>query len=991
MEEHSFFRTRARTIDHLGREQIADCPTAISELWKNAYDAYAKNVQLHIFDGDIPVAAIVDDGHGINVTEFKNKWLTVGTESKTNGFEVDIDDRDGLEFRPKQGQKGIGRLSSAALGPLLLLVSKRKNSKFVAALIDWRLFENPFLYLQDVRIPVREFDQCFELVELVPKLFDILMGNIWGDSDDSSRNIRLSEAWDHFSAQEINAGILQENTTKEKIVNTLISQVFSEKHFSVWPLWNANSVKGTAMFIAEIQDDLLYQLSETPIDSAKDTEKLSRELFFQTLSNFTDPFSSDEEPRIKNFKYLIKTWKKNIPKEILGDSKEFDLGNLEDLEHIIDGSIDENGYFNGRVKVFGEWIDNFTVKPNQAKPIRKDSTVGPFHLRVGTFEMQIGSTSLTDEQHAKFSTQAEKYSGFRVYRDGLRVMPYGRVDSDYFSIEYRRSKNAGRYFWANRRMFGRVAITREKNPNLKDKAGREGLIDNKASKIFREIVEKILTDAADKYLGSKSEIRKPTLESIKEKKALVKAEEDRKKLQSKERLRVKKAIKQNTASLIAHNANLHDLKLTLESRISLNSLDELQALKIKIDHLNEVTQKYSLSPIPQNLGRLEDEYRTYRKHESAARESIRDLTIEINKAISNSTEKTDLEKASEIYRSKLSSINNSITRLSSKGKLMLSEHIGELDKLVKYSREQFKIAGNTVLENLKLENINFEEALNQLDAEQNKIDIENTQRLSPYITALERISEEIDLEGLAIHSLNESLKYREEIVRLHALAQLGITVEIIGHELESLDLRINSGLKLLSNGALTTQQHHLLEDVKNANSALTQKLQFLSPLKLSGEQISQKISGQEIYEFVRSYFQEYFERQEIMLEASLSFKKMYIIDIVSRIYPIFINLVNNAQYWVQNSSISNRTILFDINDKEVIVADNGPGVELDDIDQLFTLFFTRKQRGGRGVGLYLCKQNLQANGHKIRYETQESRKILPGANFAIEFRGMENG
>ena len=34
------FQTRARTVDHLGREQIADTPTAISELWKNAFDAY---------------------------------------------------------------------------------------------------------------------------------------------------------------------------------------------------------------------------------------------------------------------------------------------------------------------------------------------------------------------------------------------------------------------------------------------------------------------------------------------------------------------------------------------------------------------------------------------------------------------------------------------------------------------------------------------------------------------------------------------------------------------------------------------------------------------------------------------------------------------------------------------------------------------------------------------------------------------------------------
>lgn len=32
MTQHVTFQTRARTIDHLGREQIADCPTAISEL-----------------------------------------------------------------------------------------------------------------------------------------------------------------------------------------------------------------------------------------------------------------------------------------------------------------------------------------------------------------------------------------------------------------------------------------------------------------------------------------------------------------------------------------------------------------------------------------------------------------------------------------------------------------------------------------------------------------------------------------------------------------------------------------------------------------------------------------------------------------------------------------------------------------------------------------------------------------------------------------------
>ena len=46
------FRARARTIEHLGKGQIADCPTAVSELWKNAYDAYARDVALYTVDAN---------------------------------------------------------------------------------------------------------------------------------------------------------------------------------------------------------------------------------------------------------------------------------------------------------------------------------------------------------------------------------------------------------------------------------------------------------------------------------------------------------------------------------------------------------------------------------------------------------------------------------------------------------------------------------------------------------------------------------------------------------------------------------------------------------------------------------------------------------------------------------------------------------------------------------------------------------------------------
>ena len=123
-------------MDHLGREQIADCPTAISELWKNAFDAYARQVELNIYPGDQPVASITDDGHGMSRDEFSQRWLVVGTEAKATVDRTPVKDRNGLRLRPRQGQKGIGRLSCANLGPLLLLVSKRKGIPFIATLVD---------------------------------------------------------------------------------------------------------------------------------------------------------------------------------------------------------------------------------------------------------------------------------------------------------------------------------------------------------------------------------------------------------------------------------------------------------------------------------------------------------------------------------------------------------------------------------------------------------------------------------------------------------------------------------------------------------------------------------------------------------------------------------------------------------------------------------------------------------------------------------------
>src|SRR5579862_2740056 len=72
------FKARARALDMLGRQQIAGIPTAISELFKNAHDAYADRVVVDYFR-QASLLVLRDDGVGMSEKDFEERWLTIGT------------------------------------------------------------------------------------------------------------------------------------------------------------------------------------------------------------------------------------------------------------------------------------------------------------------------------------------------------------------------------------------------------------------------------------------------------------------------------------------------------------------------------------------------------------------------------------------------------------------------------------------------------------------------------------------------------------------------------------------------------------------------------------------------------------------------------------------------------------------------------------------------------------------------------------------------
>lgn len=978
------FHTQARTVDHLGREQIADCPTAISELWKNAYDAYARNVSLHIFDDPEPVAAIFDDGHGMSYEEFADRWLVVGTDSKFDNSLSDESDRDGLPKRTKQGQKGIGRLSSANLGPLLLLVSKRKHEDFVAALIDWRIFENPYLVLSDIEIPVTRFEKKDELFQLLPELFDKLMDNIW-DGDDTKRTQRLKLAWETYDRVTLETDPTVE-VPSEIIARTVIDARFEERHLEPWSVWVGDRVHGTALVVSDINFDLRAQLPSIPPDG--NIRKI-RESLFATLSAFTDPYvesgANEYNAFDPEFTYEVKTWSDRVTKPIVEDERDTISRRVtEEMEHVLSGNVDSKGVFRGQVKAFGEWRKlgaDYVIHPPKDFPIPQGRTtfVGPFSLHVSTYEVDPRNTTMSPEQNKRFNDLADQHSGFLVFRNGLRVLPYGRIDNDFFQIETNRSINAGREYWNARRMFGRVAISREMNPNLRDKAGREGFIDNRSAKAFRAIVMHILKRAAYEYFGSNSPLRKELLPDIQARNIAEKAEAERKKLRKKNIRIFRKRLVKNLPLL----TQMYESTSKLPSEIVIEDQPGLENAQQLINDLNERLSDLRLTGAPANLGSAEDDYRAYRSMYVETQDRIRSLEAVRAEAI----ERINPSRPDEIAQKQLSSHASRIqARLRSWRKAIDELQGSERDRVSTLFEERnkaFHTLAMPLVDQVRMGRLGLDEALEHMKALQIKLDTENEDTFQSYLDALEVMSENINIELIARQGMADNLALREDLNRLNQVAQLGVTVEILGHELNSNERMIREGIRQISEKGDVPGTRLVQEGFE----ALSQQLEFLAPLKVSGNRTRRVITGEQILNYLMGFFDVVASNRAIKIHASTAFKAFSIEDQPSRLLPVFVNLVNNSIYWLVNSHTVSPEVYLSVQDRKIIISDNGPGIDPLDQESLFKMFFTRKSSGGRGIGLYLCRVNLMAGGHSIEYASSREYRVMPGANFLIDFRG----
>lgn len=984
------FKVSARTVDMLGRQQIAGIPTAISELFKNAHDAYADTVEVDYFRDD-GLFILRDDGLGMTREDFEQRWLTLGTDSKVQGSKLAPPATDkNKKRRPVLGEKGIGRLAIALIGSQVLILTRAKRDGIpthvtVAAYIHWGIFELPGLDLSEIFIPIVEFS-----------------GGKLPDANDVSKIVTSSKE----SLKRI---------FKEKIPHAVQKIIQEMDKFQVDPK-SYDEFLGTPSLSGDGCGTHFYifptnSIIENDIDDRDDSQGIKKATRFESsLIGFTNTMTPGHpKPAIKT---TIRDHRdEGEPVELISDKIFFTPDEFEGVDHHILGSFDKYGQFKGTVGIYQTNPEPYVL--NWAEGNGEQTECGPFDLSFAYLQGDLRNSLVPPDEHARLKNKLNIHGGIYVYRDGIRVQPYGNSDHDYLDIERRRTKGAGYYFYSYRRMFGTIELTSDKNKNLSEKAGREGFSENKAYRQMRSILMNFFVQSAGDFFRESGQFSKDFVENRTE---LERLHEIRRISEKKRRVR-KAAFQSNLDAFFEkHNNELLATELSdivFETEIKLASIvkrkvnDQQKALaflraeKEQRSKLSAIRQRLTIA-MPRGLvanSIVRNEWQNYLEEFAAIEEKILSpCEVKIEELISSivSSARIPLQAVTRLEENiKLEgrNSNNAIKEISAKTEETLSEISSNIRKSTKKSFGEINAVTNAIFEELaliqrsKMSDKEFSLERRKLEKRLTATFEEEKESLLKLKDQLSTVSEIWMENGFTSSELAEALEYEVEELRSEneinlELAQIGMALNTINHEFEKTVGALRTGFSRLNEWAKGNPELlDLYESMRVNFDHLDGYLAMFTPLdrRLNREKID--ISGKDIADFLEDLFEARFDRHDISLKSSKRFDNAVVFGFPSSFYPVFVNLVDNAIFWLDSVKDQPKIIKMDFVEGGFTIANNGPDINPRDRENIFELNFTRKP-GGRGMGLYISRQTLAKVGYALNLVSTKNDKNT-GAKFVI--------
>ena len=595
-----------------------------------------------------------------------------------------------------------------------------------------------------------------------------------------------------------------------------------------------------------------------------------------------------------------------------------------------------------------------------------------------------------------------KIGGLYIYRDGVRILPYGNTDYDWLDIEFNRTKSASYYYFSHRKMFGVVEIDSLHNRDLQEKAGREGFRENKAYRQFKSILKNFLSQVVADFFR-KEGIHSEIFEVRKEK--LEKEELDRRRRAKFVSVKRSKFINDMKSFFdhISSNAPQEEaLRLSEEISAKIEQAcritDPKQAAEEVLEverharaELKKIESLYKISRPRIGLSKaMQKEWRDYTAAFSDLTENvfrptqqlIEDIVgdqvararIEIDRRLRAEAALDELaQQAKKETKDRSASVRQEADRVATEIHDVASTCIREVEDELRAVISEFQR-----IDASHLTDQDFVANRNALESRIQKVSEDRTTLLDSLLAqlaALDLSGDTSTLDQLAAVE-QRNLLLEEEAEADLQLAQLGMAVEIINHEFNATIRSLRNNLRSLKVWAdINEDIEGLYRSIRASFDHLDGYLTLFTPLQRRLYRQAVDIRGSDIHEFLGDLFQERFARHSITFTRTDAFSNAQIRGFPSSFYPVFVNLVDNSIYWLsQQNPSQDRRIELDARDGKMLILDTGPGVPARDREDIFEFGFTRKP-GGRGMGLHISRETLR----RVDYD------------LALVYEGDDNG
>jgi PAS domain S-box-containing protein len=270
-----------------------------------------------------------------------------------------------------------------------------------------------------------------------------------------------------------------------------------------------------------------------------------------------------------------------------------------------------------------------------------------------------------------------------------------------------------------------------------------------------------------------------------------------------------------------------------------------------------------------------------------------------------------------------------------------------------------------------------EKSLNQDQSEVEEIIIGNNKNKKVIEVKFSKINnKEVEIEGYVL-ILRDITAYKEiEKQKETFVATLTHDLKTpIRAEIRALELLIKGNF-----GKLTSEQIDIVQDTLYSSKYMfTMVDNLLSTYRYENGNVVIRKDNTDINQLIRSCYGElkYLvadKNQEVNFD--FEHEKMMIFIDELEVKRVIVNLFSNAINYTQEKGKITVKTEFQDNLAKISFIDNGKGVSTKDISNLFNKYasYAKKFRQvGTGLGLYLCKQVVEAHGGAIFVESEESK------------------